>query len=297
MSKIKITPLVINGKEAIITHDKLCADGPFDPITKEQLIDENTGNPYPGKNDDMAEQLVNYCSIIRSQNKPNLDFGILSLVASITPIFAYDHPAFTDLNEKGFTDGKHVFINADYMRRVIKEEPYESNPNGGLVLFILQKLMERIELTLTKNELTFFEEKLLKKVNLTPVLISNPNDINNNINNDINNNINNDINTIKLEKVIETLETNGLESVINALYLPNSNDLNAIEKLKNKVHKNTIDAIEDNYNVSFTPVNTGNTIEINPIEQISKDITSKKIQKMKDSLNNTPLLIQSHKIK
>jgi hypothetical protein len=86
MSEIKKTPVKIGGKNGIIIHDSLCADGPVDPVTGETLIDPETGKPYPGKNDDMANLLHDYLRLIRGtvNLKDELyapRYGVLSLIA------------------------------------------------------------------------------------------------------------------------------------------------------------------------------------------------------------------------
>lgn len=52
-------------------------------------------------------------------------FGIFTILARRTPFFVYDNEAFNKLCTSAFTDGTHVFFNADFFRTLLKD-----NSNG-----------------------------------------------------------------------------------------------------------------------------------------------------------------------
>ena len=71
-------------------------------------------------------------------------FGLLSLKARATPMYVYDHPALRKITNTAFTDGVHLFICADFMRQLIKEEDATNGMEQGLVPLILHELMHMI---------------------------------------------------------------------------------------------------------------------------------------------------------
>jgi predicted metal-dependent peptidase len=186
MSEIRRTPLKIGGKNGVVIHDKLCADGPVDPVTGEPLIDPKTGEPYPGANDDMAELMHDYLVYLRgntlidkgNSNAPR--FGVLSLISLNTPIFIYDHPRFKKIANTAFTDGIHVFVDADFMRKLVKQEEETNGRQSGVVFLLLHELMHKLycHVDRLKNfphdianiaEDMVINGKLVKGFNLEPV--------------------------------------------------------------------------------------------------------------------------------
>lgn len=150
MSEIRKTPVKIGGKNGIIVHDKLCSDGPVDPKTGEPLIDPKTGEAYPGPNDDMAEMMHDYLVFLRgntmidkgNSNAPR--FGVLSLISMHTPIFVYDHPRFKKVANTAFTDGIHVFVDADFMRKLVTQEQDSDGRQSGVIFLLLHELMHKL---------------------------------------------------------------------------------------------------------------------------------------------------------
>ncbi len=143
------SPVMVDGRKGIIIHNRLCADGPVDPETGEFLLDED-GYPYDGPNDDMAELMHEYLLKVRSSI--NIDqgrqvaprFGILSLLAMHTPIYVYDHPAFKKISNTAFTDGIHVFVDADFMRKLVIQEEESNGKKSGVVFLILHELLHKL---------------------------------------------------------------------------------------------------------------------------------------------------------
>lgn len=154
MSELRRTPVTKNGRKGVYVHDKLCSDGPVDEKTGEPLIDPATGEPYPGPNDDMAELLHEFLLKIRDSTHLQAGgsthvvprFGVLSLIAMHTPIFVYDHPAFKKITNTAFTDGVHVFIDADFMRKLYEQELETDGRESGIVFLILHELMHKLYL-------------------------------------------------------------------------------------------------------------------------------------------------------
>jgi predicted metal-dependent peptidase len=150
MSEIRKTPVKVGGKNGIIVHDKLCADGPKDPVTNEPMIDPKTGEEYPGPNDDMAELMHDYLVFLRGNtmidkgNSSAPRFGVLSLISMNTPIFVYDHPAFKKIANTAFTDGIHVFVDADFMRKLVIQENESDGRQSGVIFLLLHELMHKL---------------------------------------------------------------------------------------------------------------------------------------------------------
>lgn len=149
--RIKKTPFTQGGKKGIIVHDKLCADGPVDE-NGDPILDEN-GEPLPGKNDDMHDLLSRYVeSLIQptnlhvsgSETMTVPRYGVLSLLAQNTPIHLYDHPALKKVTNTAFTDGIHVFIDADFMRDLVKQEEESNTSQSGIIFLILHELMHKL---------------------------------------------------------------------------------------------------------------------------------------------------------
>lgn len=71
-------------------------------------------------------------------------FGLLSLKMRNTPMYAYDHPALMKLSNTAFTDGVHIFIAADFLRQLNKEEDATKGMEQGGVPLILHELMHML---------------------------------------------------------------------------------------------------------------------------------------------------------
>ena len=149
MSQVYQKDVKIGGKNGIIIWDKLCADGPKDPKTNEPLIDPETGEDYPGPNDDMAELLHDYLVKIRGpMNLPTGGtvprFGVLSLLAMKTPIFCYDHPRLKKIANTAFTDGRSIFVDADFMRKLVDQEKETGGKLSGMLFLLMHELMHKL---------------------------------------------------------------------------------------------------------------------------------------------------------
>jgi predicted metal-dependent peptidase len=150
MSELKKTPIKVGNKNGMLIHDKLCSDGPVDENGK-PMIDPKTGEPYPGPNDDMADLMHEYLVKIRSLvnasgsfSKTVPRFGVLSLIAMNTPIYVYDHPAFKKVTNTAFTDGIHVFVDADFMRKLVIQEEESDGRESGVIWMLLHELMHKL---------------------------------------------------------------------------------------------------------------------------------------------------------
>ena len=149
MSQVYQKDVKIGGKNGIIIWVKLCADGPKDPKTNEPLIDPETGEDYPGPNDDMAELLHDYLVKIRGpMNLPTGGtvprFGVLSLLAMKTPIFCYDHPRLKKIANTAFTDGRSIFVDADFMRKLVDQEKETGGKLSGMLFLLMHELMHKL---------------------------------------------------------------------------------------------------------------------------------------------------------
>lgn len=71
-------------------------------------------------------------------------YGLLSLKMRNTPIYAYDHPALMKVSNTAFTDGVHIFIAADFMRQLMKEEEEKKHMEQGCVPLIQHELMHML---------------------------------------------------------------------------------------------------------------------------------------------------------
>lgn len=149
MSQIYQKDVKIGGKNGVIIWDKLCADGPKDPKTGEPLIDPETGEEYPGPNDDMAELLHEYLVKLRGPIQLTTGgtvprFGVLSLLAMKTPIFCYDHPRLKKIANTAFTDGRSIFVDADFMRKLVDQEKETGGKNSGMLFLLMHELMHKL---------------------------------------------------------------------------------------------------------------------------------------------------------
>lgn len=149
MSQIYQKEVKVGGKNGVIIWDKLCADGPKDPKTGEPLIDPATGEEYLGPNDDMAELLHDYLTKIRSPITLSTGgtvprFGVLTLLAMKTPIFCYDHPRLKKITNTAFTDGRSIFVDADFMRKLVQQEEDTGGKLSGVLFLLMHELMHKL---------------------------------------------------------------------------------------------------------------------------------------------------------
>lgn len=157
-NKTRLTEIEVNGRKGIIHHDILCADGPKDE-NGDPILGED-GEPLPGANDDMAMIMRNtyYAFMCQSVYKNIKDsngntkstlvprFGILTMLAENTPIIVYDHPAFKEIANTAFTDGNHIFVDADFMRKLMNQEIDSNQTESGVVFLLLHELMHKLYL-------------------------------------------------------------------------------------------------------------------------------------------------------
>ena len=149
MSQVYKKDVKVGGKNGVIIWDKLCADGPKDPKTGEPLIDPETGDEYPGPNDDMADLLHEYLTKLRgpitlSTGGTVPRFGVLTLLAMKTPIFCYDHPRLKKIANTAFTDGRSVFVDADFMRKLVQQEEDTGGKLSGVLFLLMHELMHKL---------------------------------------------------------------------------------------------------------------------------------------------------------
>lgn len=71
-------------------------------------------------------------------------FGLLSLKLRNTPMYCYDHPALMKLSKTAFTDGVHIFIAADFLKQLNKEEELSKGGEEGAAPLILHELMHML---------------------------------------------------------------------------------------------------------------------------------------------------------
>lgn len=150
MPGVRKTEVKVNGKRGVILHNRLLADGPIDPETGKTLLDPKTGEEMMGPNDDMGMLIHEYLVKLRSpitlaktsETVPR--FGVLSLVAMNTPIYVYDHPAFKEVTNTAFTDGNAVFIDADFMRKMVEQEYDTDGRESGVMFVLLHELMHKM---------------------------------------------------------------------------------------------------------------------------------------------------------
>lgn len=107
----------------------------------EMLGDEGLMAP-----DDMAELLMDYRQYIIGERmdseskKLTPRFGLLSLKGRSTPIYAYGHPALCERFPTSFSDGVHVYVNANFMRVLVEEEEASGGAVEGVVPLLLHSL-------------------------------------------------------------------------------------------------------------------------------------------------------------
>lgn len=192
-SKSRISNVVVGDRKGMIIHNRILSDGPVDE-NGEPFLDEN-GEPLPGPNDDMAYHMAhNYytfmCDIVvkkinlkdgaGEKNVKMPRFGILSMLAETTPIIVYDHPAFKEIADTAFTDGSYIFVDADFMRRLMKQEKDSNYTEQGVVFLLMHELMHKLYLHIDRlrtydprlaniAEDYVINGKLIKNFGLNPV--------------------------------------------------------------------------------------------------------------------------------
>lgn len=192
-SKSRITNVVVGDRKGMIVHNRILSDGPVDE-NGDPFLDEN-GEPLPGPNDDMAYHMAhNYytfmCDIVvkkinlkdgaGEKNVKMPRFGILSMLAETTPIIVYDHPAFKEIADTAFTDGSYIFVDADFMRRLMKQEKDSNYTEHGVVFLLMHELMHKLYLHIDRlktydprlaniAEDYVINGKLIKNFGLNPV--------------------------------------------------------------------------------------------------------------------------------
>ena len=80
--------------------------------------------------------------IIQSNEQGLPRYGVLSVLARRVPFHLYDHPALTVLCDTAFTDGIHLFVNAQFFREV-QQEDRQGDKQGvfhSMLLILLHEL-------------------------------------------------------------------------------------------------------------------------------------------------------------
>lgn len=194
MKKARTTQVKKNGILGTIVHDRLCADGPVDENGK-PMIDPATGEVYPGPNDDIVSIMqYKYVPFMcqqayikkKDENGNTLNesvalprFGVLSLLMESTPVIVYDHPRFKQIANTAFTDGIHIFVDADFARKLLEQE-IQRNTESGIVFLLLHEAMHKLYLHVERlkgysprlaniAEDFVINGKLVKGFDLTPV--------------------------------------------------------------------------------------------------------------------------------
>lgn len=112
--------------------------------SQQSLLSED--NP---KNDEIADQIQDMKLWISGDKMEGgflvPRFGLLSLKMRNTPLYAYDHPALMNISNTAFTDGVHIFIAADFLRQLNKEEDANNGMEKGAEPLILHELMHMLK--------------------------------------------------------------------------------------------------------------------------------------------------------
>lgn len=99
-------------------------------------------------NDDMAAVMVEakkYISGTKLEGQYVVPrFGLLSLKAQNTPMYVYDHPSLKKITNTAFTDGVHVFVDADFLRTLVQEEEASKGTSYGVEPLVLHELMHML---------------------------------------------------------------------------------------------------------------------------------------------------------
>ena len=116
---------------------------------KEKMITEQTSllSDKP-ENDEVADRIQDLKLWVSGDKMENgylfPRFGLLSLKMRNTPMYAYDHPALMNISNTAFTDGVHVFISADFLNQLDKEEELANGMEQGATPLILHELMHML---------------------------------------------------------------------------------------------------------------------------------------------------------
>lgn len=101
------------------------------------------------ENEDIAHQIQDLKLFIANDKNEGSymvpRFGLLSLKMRNTPMYAYDHPALMKICNTAFTDGIHVFISAEFLKTLNKEEDDSKGMEQGAVPLVLHELMHMLK--------------------------------------------------------------------------------------------------------------------------------------------------------
>src|SRR5476651_644150 len=110
------------------------------PVVESAML-EDEGLRAP---DDLAEALMDIKLYIGGDTVSDgivmPRFGVLSLKARQTPMYVYDHPALKEISATSFSDSQHIFINADFMRKLMAEEDASNGEKEGVLPLLLRNL-------------------------------------------------------------------------------------------------------------------------------------------------------------
>lgn len=99
-------------------------------------------------NDDVAEKMIelkkHIVGNIIKEGTVVPRFGLLSLKASSTPMYVYDHPAFMKITNTAFTDGVHIFVCANFLRKLFQEDENTKSNEEGVLPFIISGLTHMV---------------------------------------------------------------------------------------------------------------------------------------------------------
>lgn len=70
--------------------------------------------------------------------------GVLSLILQETPTYVYNHPALNKLSKTAFTDGVHIFINEDFMKKLVADVQESRGNEFGLEPLIMHEVMHKM---------------------------------------------------------------------------------------------------------------------------------------------------------
>lgn len=70
--------------------------------------------------------------------------GVISLILQETPTYVYNHPALNKLCRTAFTDGIHVFINEDFMKKLLADVQESRGKEFGLEPLIMHEVMHKM---------------------------------------------------------------------------------------------------------------------------------------------------------
>jgi len=200
----------------------------------------NRDSILSAENSEMAMHLHDIKAWLSTENAWNVpNGGVFSLLARGMKFICYDHPSLNKISKSAFTDGLSLFVNADFIKDIVKEEVAANGEKVGFEPLLFQELSKVLFLVnndLKKMDKSFINEKLQSSFPnmdwLDMIKVRGEKKSEN-------------MDVVSIKRLVKVFENSGLSNMSKQLGYPKSDDVDSLHEINKKLGRMVVSAVRE----------------------------------------------------